>query len=395
MGTMLVNGRQGTVRPASVLGTVVKKSWWLPVLKYVLGFGLLAVVVWFNWRPGGGRKGLADALKQPIHFVPLLLGAALYTAGLLVTFVRWFLLVRAQGLPFTLPNALRLGMIGNYFNTFLPGSVGGDIIKATFIAREQDRRTAAVATVILDRVIGLCGLLWVVALLGGTFWATGVLETLPAETLPAAERAGMVAWLQGLTGVALGVVAGSVLFWLALGRLGDAQAQGLAAWLGRRRWVGPALAECWGAVYLYRRRGRAVGLALVMSMVAHLGFIAVFYCAARTLTPADELPALGMHFLFVPFGMTAQALFVTPGGVGGAELVYGELYRAFGAAFSAGVLASLIKRVIDWGTGLLGYLVYLRLRPALPAAAAVPTEHLNGYEAAAAPHTQLAAENAG
>src|SRR5262249_22201780 len=159
--------------------------------------------------------------------------------ALLLTFVRWFILVRAQGLPFTLPNALRLGMIGNYFNTFLPGSVGGDIIKATFIAREQDRRTVAVATVVLDRVVGLCGLLWVVAVLGGAFWLTGVLETLPAETLSAAEREGMALWLKWLTGLAIGVVVGSVLFWLALGRLGEGQRRGLGAWLGRRRLVGP------------------------------------------------------------------------------------------------------------------------------------------------------------
>src|SRR4029077_20694250 len=94
-------------------------------------------------------------------------------ASVLLTFVRWYFLVRAQGLPFSLTSALRLGMIGFYLNTFLPGAVGGDLIKAAFIAREQSRRTVAVATVIIDRVIGLCGLFWLVVLLGGAVWLAG------------------------------------------------------------------------------------------------------------------------------------------------------------------------------------------------------------------------------
>ena len=53
---------------------------------------------------------------------------------------------------------MRLGMIGIFWNTFLPGAVGGDIIKATFLAREQSRRTVAVATVIMDRALALWAL---------------------------------------------------------------------------------------------------------------------------------------------------------------------------------------------------------------------------------------------
>ena len=86
--------------------------------------------------------------------------------SILITFVRWYILVRAQDLPFSMANAMRLGSIGMYWNTFLPGSIGGDIIKAAFLAREQSRRTAAVATILFDRVVGLCGLFWLITLLG-------------------------------------------------------------------------------------------------------------------------------------------------------------------------------------------------------------------------------------
>src|SRR6202040_2248363 len=138
-----------------------------------LGLGLLAWVILAYWHissPDGQEVGLAGVLQRPVDLPYLALAGVLALASVLLTFVRWYILVRAQDLPFTLPSALRLGMIGYYLSTFLPGAVGGDIIKAAFIAREQSRRTVAVTTVIMDRVMGLCGLIWLVALIGGYFW---------------------------------------------------------------------------------------------------------------------------------------------------------------------------------------------------------------------------------
>src|SRR5262249_18797506 len=61
------------------------------------------------------------------------------------------------------------------FNNFLPSSVGGDVLKAAFLARGQRRRAAAVATVVMDLAIALWGVFWFVALLGGAFWLSGSL----------------------------------------------------------------------------------------------------------------------------------------------------------------------------------------------------------------------------
>src|SRR5205823_5762032 len=127
--------------------------------KYGLGIALLLYVIWRYWRPSSGAPGLADTLAKPIHFIPLCLAILIYLMGVLVTFVRWFILVRAQKLPFTLPDAIRLGLIGFYLNAYLPGGVGGDIIKAAFLVKEQSRRTVAVATVLIDRAMGLWGIL--------------------------------------------------------------------------------------------------------------------------------------------------------------------------------------------------------------------------------------------
>jgi uncharacterized membrane protein YbhN (UPF0104 family) len=339
----------------------VRKQIVIIALKYGLGLGFLIWVVWSHWSrtEGGEEVGIVGVLQRPLHPGFLLLSALLCLSGILLTFVRWYILVRAQDIPFTLPSALRLGLVGYYYSTFLPGSVGGDIIKAACIASEQSRRTVAVATVVIDRIVGLCGLFWLAAFLGGLFWLTGWLQDMGN-----AEAAGT---LEIIVVGAVGLSVASLVFWIVLGLLSERRSFLLAARLERFPKIGHALAEVWRAVWLYRCRGRAIALTLGMSIVSHSGFVLTFYCAARTLFPAADIPSFATHFVLVPVGMMVKGFFfLAPGGVGGGEYGYGTLYELVQSSFAAGVLASLAQRVIEWTWALAGYIIYLRMRPTLP-----------------------------
>src|SRR5262249_25697553 len=151
--------------------------------------------------------------------------------------LRWYFLVRAVDLPLSAVDAVRFGLVGFFYNTFLPGSVGGDIIKAAALAREQSRRTVAVATVLMDRVIALWGLVWFVAILGGAFWSVGLLQG--EKALAVVQGAGVI-------------VASSAVVWLLMGLLPERRAQELAGWLNGLPKVGHSAAELWRTVWLYR-----------------------------------------------------------------------------------------------------------------------------------------------
>ena len=110
---------------------------------------------------------------------------------------------------------------------------------------------------------------------------------------------------------------------------------------------------------------KSVLLALLLALVGHIGFVLTFYFSARTLFEADQLPACREHFLIVPVGMVIQAMPLFPGGAGIGEAGYGWLYQLLDYPARSGVLASLVQRVIYWALGLAGYLVYLRMKPAL------------------------------
>ncbi len=370
----------------------------LNIAKYVLAVGLLAWVVKANWAPpptkavatlgvstaglcaspGGYGPLLAASAAvpgraeahglgyvyhrhvvqgQPLRYGFLAAGFLVYSLAAGLTLVRWYLLVRALDLRITLRDAFRFGLIGVFFNTFLPGAVGGDIIKAAVLARGQSRRTAAVATVIMDRLLALWGLVWFVAILGSIFWALGLLDG------PAASVA---SWI--VTG-ALVVVGVSVTLWLVMGLLPDHRAERFALRLSRLPLVGGSAAEFWRAAWMYRRRQASVAAALGLTWIGQVGFVTAFYCCANALwSPAlGPVPTLTQHFLLVPLGLVMQALVPTPGGAGGGEWGFAALYLLFRAAEANGVLGSLVQRIFSWVLGVVGYLVYLWTRPGLPA----------------------------
>lgn len=338
--------------------------------KYLLAAALLALVVWWYWghpqNPddrGLGYVWQRHAVRgELIDYGSLALAFVFFAAAVPITMVRWWVLVRAQDLPFTLGNAMRLGFLGFFFSAFLPGSVGGDLVKAAGIARGQSRRTVAVATVVMDRLIGLWGLFWVVALIGGGFWLAGGLG----------GRAEGPSKL--IVGAALAVVAASVVVWLLMGRLSDARATGLADRLEKLPKVGGSVAELWRAVWMYRKRQGSVIIALVLSLIGFMGFIPSFYYGARALigaSDANAIPTLLQHFLLVPIGLVVQAAVPLPGGIGAGEYGFGKLFGWFGCPEPNGILGSLVQRVLTWTLSLIGYLVVASMaRPRAEAEAA-------------------------
>ncbi len=294
--------------------------------------------------------------EEKVDWSYFFIAMVLNTIGILFTLIRWWTLVRAQDIPLPLKDGLRLGMVGIFFNTFLPGSVGGDIIKGAFIARERkDRRATAVATVLLDRLIALWGLICLLCVAGGIFWAVGLLDKQPAQRIV-------------MTATALVLM--TLVAWTIMGFLPEHRATLFAGRLSRVPKVGHSLAEVWGAVWMYRCRQKSVGIALLLSWCAHVCFLLTYFFCALTLSSSLEVPSLAEHFLIVPIGLVIQAVPLFPGGAGIGELGFGGLYQLFGFAAANGILMSLVLRVINWIVGGLCYIVYLRMKPTIQATVA-------------------------
>ena len=325
-------------RRSSLLGNLAK---------YGLGFGALAYVLWKYWAQ------LSKQFEQAPHWEYLFAAAVLAFACTAIQMFRWYLLVRAIGLPFAGRGVVRLGLVGYYYNSFLPGSVGGDAVKMFFIAKgHPERRAAAVATVAADRLIGLFGLILYVAAVGGGCWLAG-----NAQVAGNAYLTKMITVCAAIAGV---TIIGYLALLLAPARLDTA----LRARLPK------AVSELWGVAWTYSRKPSTVLIAVALSAIIHTGFVLIFHFAVRAFPPSDPslLGSLPEHFVIAPLGYIAQAFFPAPGGVGGGEAVFGYLYTLIKGdtprAEAVGVAGRLSMRLVEWTLGLIGYVAYLRMKDA-------------------------------
>ncbi len=330
------------------------KTFAIGFLKYVVGFGLLAFVIHSNWEPSVGSPGIRNLLQQRPNYD--LLGAIVILTAITVScqITRWYLLARALELPFRLSDAFRLGMVGYYYNIVLPGAVGGDFLKAYFMYREHpERRAAAVATVVVDRMLGLFGLLLFAALFGGAFWILGD------------PRVVGNGYLEKIIAISAGLVLAAVAGWVVLGLLPPARSTAFENALRGLKWVGPTLADLWAAAAMFRQRPKFLYLTIPITAFAQTIMIVYLHLAVRVF-PGPEIGTFAEHCIIGPIGYIAQAFFPAPGGVGGAEAIFGYLYTLIGRPEQAAVIGRLTMRVAEIGLGVLGYIVYLSMKAELP-----------------------------
>src|SRR5436853_7496837 len=96
-----------------------------------------------------------------------------HAAGILAYFVvevaaafRWQILLRVQGINLNFARLSGLFLIGMFYNQFLPGGTGGDIIKSYLLLKETpDHKAGALLAVVFDRLIGLVALVTITGIL--------------------------------------------------------------------------------------------------------------------------------------------------------------------------------------------------------------------------------------
>jgi len=92
----------------------------------------------------------------------LLFAAVIFLFTLSLGLFRWSYLLRAQNIIVKFIRLFRIYCVGLFFNLFLVGLTGGDVIKIYYIAKETDKKIEGGTTVLIDRIAGLSALLTLV-----------------------------------------------------------------------------------------------------------------------------------------------------------------------------------------------------------------------------------------
>ncbi len=96
------------------------------------------------------------AMLKKIGLLPFLFAASLYVLSICGAAFRWKLLLPER---FTYRRLFSLYMIGSFFSTFLPGVIGGDVIKAYYLNKDAKKLSLTLASVFMDRYLGYVSLM--------------------------------------------------------------------------------------------------------------------------------------------------------------------------------------------------------------------------------------------
>ncbi len=312
----------------------------------LLILGLLAYKGWTSLRedPAAFEK----LVHEPKDWSLMLAALGVCLGAVLLTFVRWRMLVQALGMTFPMREALRLGFLGYLFN-FTLSLVGGDVIKGVAIAhRNPGRRTAAAATVVVDRIVGLYAL-----------FVVGAIASLcmDFESLQIEDATQLVAVKRVCQSIQLLTLIGSI--GLALLLLPGLATSPLWEMLGRIPKIGAGLISLLDAVRMYRRQPLLLLMSVGMGMVTHGLYAVAFYLIARGLPGED--PSLTANFIVAPISMVAGAA-PLPGGLGAFEATLAFMYQALAPAQVLpvqGLVIAAAYRAIQLVIALIGVVYYV------------------------------------
>jgi uncharacterized protein (TIRG00374 family) len=90
-----------------------------------------------------------------INPLTLLLVLIIFAMCQVLVGLRWWILLRPQKVFISLWFAIKLHFLGLFYNNCMPGSVGGDLIRAWYVTLHTEKKIEAALSVFVDRIIGL------------------------------------------------------------------------------------------------------------------------------------------------------------------------------------------------------------------------------------------------
>jgi uncharacterized protein (TIRG00374 family) len=312
------------------------------VLSTALQILITIALLWWIFHDPAKRAQMAGALRTANlwWFLP---GLAAFGLVLVLQTQRWQILLRAIGIHLQWLRAWQLVMIGMFFNLFLLGATGGDVVKIFYAMREaKGEKAAAFLSVVLDRVLGLLALALVSV--GVVAWQFQALMSTPVAK-------GLLATIALILGGSVGVIVAGVV--VAVLRLEDK--------LPPRMPLRRGIIDLAVATRHYASRPGALLAAFVLALCVHMLVFSTFYFSARAFTDALGLTEI---FSVMPIVNTITSLPISLQGVGFRETLFQNLLAALDRTPAAiAVLISMGGYLVTVAWSLVGGLVFVLYRP--------------------------------
>jgi glycosyltransferase 2 family protein len=271
------------------------------------------------------RTGLTQILRtlSNINIIAFMAAIVLYVFAQMVSTLRWKLLL-PSGIG--LKKLFSLYMIGAFFNSFLPGIIGGDAIKGFYLYKTTGKVGLALASVFMDRYLGLVVLIAICA----------VAFPFGYQYLHGSD----IEWI--LLSVIVSFVLGSFLFF------------GLR--IGQRI---KHLADLYHYFYLYRNEKGTIGKALLLSVLVQFSGFAAVYILAFGL--GQDIPFLSV-LVYLPLIILISMIPISISGLGVREGAFVLFFGFIGVKPEAAAAISLSWFVSASAGSLIGLIEYVKFK---------------------------------
>jgi uncharacterized protein (TIRG00374 family) len=309
---------------------------------FVVKVAVATTLITWLVRSGVLKFGaLAIFLERPVLLVADL---ALFAFALITGTMRWQALLAIAGAHVPFWRALQLQFTAQFFNVVVPGNVGGDVVKALYVARDEapEKRTTILLIVFVERLVGLGALVLVASMVavlkGPLLWQNPQLRQLA----------------MGVSLLGLCTLVGPALFVVAMRRAGDR----LETYTTGTTFIAKLANRLVAAARLLSAGPRNLLLALGYSMAAHAATIVFFTVLTRALL-SEQVPFSSIATVY-PLGILTMILPISPAGLGVGHVAFDRLFTMIGLHDGATVFNVYLIGIL--APCLLGVFPYLALR---------------------------------
>ena len=320
-------------------------------ISYLVRLLIAAAALYFAFK-GESAKDIIRDFCNPNLFLTYVIAIALNFAGQLVFVLRWLILLRVPSVHVNYWAALKLHMLGLFYNNCLPGAVGGDALRAWYVTKHTDKKIEAALSVFIDRAVGMACTIAMVFL---TYWLLpkGGKET--QFTLGAEFNFVSLAIKFLLAGLVLVVLAAAVVVVMFYSRKLRPKLLTYLFILSIKwkLWVARVLE----AIRLYCTKPFTLILAIILSFTCQsLPIIGLYLIGSKLGIQAN----IRYYFMFFPMSWIIGIIPISVGGAGVMELGLKGLFgKVAQVTTQQGLGLALAQRIIWLLTSIPGVIIHL------------------------------------
>jgi glycosyltransferase 2 family protein len=265
----------------------------------------------------------------------LIVGIIILTAAF-----RWWLLLLAAEIKISFRQVFSLTWIGIFFNSTLPGSISGDVVKGVYVVKAvgANIKTKTFMTMFIDRFTGLFGLIVM------SFSAL-IINWEFIQTRPELKSVALIIEILFII---------TLLFYILVAYQFPADKDPfirLIRVLPKNRYF----LRLYTSFKNYQNHKRILFGTLILSVLAHSCIAYIFYIIANLL--GSNSVGMTTQMLIMPIGIISIAIPLAPGGIGVGHAVFESLYGFVGIQGGADIFNLYI--VLQLTINMFGGIVYL------------------------------------